>query len=625
MDSIGILPEAAHQPPPQTQRSTMEPRGAEDEMETRFSQPAAQLAEATAALQDSRNPLNIVLQGVADAIMVQDPYGRIVYANEAAAQDSGYGSVESLLAAPSREIADRFIITDESGRLFDRTRLPGALALQGAQNPPEVLLRVLRKETGEERWRLVKARPVFDEQGRPQLAINIWHDVTERLRAERTQKFLAQASNILASSLDYETTLATVAQLIVPEIADWCSVDILQEDGSLKQLALTHVDPAKIEWAREMNRRYLPDPNAPGGLRQVIMTGQVEFVTEIPEEMLVAAARDEEHLRIIREVGLKSYMIVPLTARGRTFGTVTLVSAESGRRFGPQDLGRAQDLAQRAALAVDNARLYREAQEAIRIREQFLSIASHELRTPITVIYGYIQVLLRNIARTLQPGQPPPATVTLDRRRVVGNLTKMERETERLTDLVGQLLDVSRLQKGALAITPERMDLAALVASVVESTLLQQEAGDKSARIEIQAELPQTGGVWGRWDSIRLEQVIVNLLNNAFKYSPQGGTVTVRLSVEAAGLDDGSHRAWAHLAICDQGIGIPPEQQKQLFQPFFRATNASTRNYPGLGLGLAICQGIVIAHGGRIWVESAGADRGSAFHVLLPGVELDAG
>src|SRR5215208_2811917 len=183
------------------------------------------------------------------------------------------------------------------------------------------------------------------------------HDVTERKKNEEAQRFLAEASASLSSSLDYRATLSRVAHLVVPYFADWCAIDILEEDGSLDRLALTHQDPEKVALAQELEERYPPDPEAQRGVSQVLRTGRSELVPEIPESLLDEAVRDARHREILRELGLKSYVIVPLVARGRTLGAITLIYAESGRRYGTAELALAEELARRAALAVDNARL----------------------------------------------------------------------------------------------------------------------------------------------------------------------------------------------------------------------------------------------------------------------------
>jgi len=212
-------------------------------------------------------------------------------------------------------------------------------------------------------------RPPSEE---PRYFISVIEDITERKRIEEAQRFLAEAGTTLSSSLDYRTTLARVARLAVPFLADWCVVDILEKDGSLDRLAVAHQDPEKVALVQELQKRYPPDPDAPRGVGQVLRTGRPELVPKIPESLLEEAARDAEHREILGELGLKSYMIVPLVARGRTLGAISLISAESGRRYRQAELGLAEELARRAALAVDNARLYRDRAQVARTLQEGL-------------------------------------------------------------------------------------------------------------------------------------------------------------------------------------------------------------------------------------------------------------
>jgi PAS domain S-box-containing protein len=250
------------------------------------------------------------------------------------------------------------------------------------ESPPPYELRI-RSKSGAYLVGEFRTKPKIQD-GKVVGKIGIARDITERKRAENALRFLAEASSLLASSLDYQTTLVNVARLAVPQIADWCIVDIVEESGSLHQLAVAHVDPSKEEMARELRRRYPPDERSTRGVREAIRTGQSMLVPEISDAQLAATARDPEHLAILRDLGFRSAMIVPLVARGRTLGAITLVSAESEHRYGADDLAMAEDLARDATLAVDNARLFEDAQEALRLREEFLSIASHELKTPLT-------------------------------------------------------------------------------------------------------------------------------------------------------------------------------------------------------------------------------------------------
>jgi PAS domain S-box-containing protein len=311
---------------------------------------------AEESLRASRDQFEAIFQGVAEGITVQGPDGQIVYANDAAARTLGFSSRQELLTTPVARIMERFELWDEAGDRLPLEELPGRLALQG--EPAERVVRYRNRQDGEERWAQVKATPISNEEGGVQFAVNIFHDITERHRAQENQRFLAEASAILVSSLDYDETLRGIARLAVPRLADWCTISMREADGSVRQLVVEHVNPARVHLAQELGRRY---PEAPLDVHQVLRTGRSDLYPDISRELLEAAAVDEDHLvELVRSLGLRSAMIVPLVARNRILGAITFVSAESGRQFGPDDLRIAEDLAQRAALAVDNASLFRE-------------------------------------------------------------------------------------------------------------------------------------------------------------------------------------------------------------------------------------------------------------------------
>jgi PAS domain S-box-containing protein len=406
--------------------------------------------------------------------------------------------------------------------------------------------------------------------------------------AERRSSFLAEASRVLSSSLDYQKTLAQVARLAVPDLADWCAVDLLGEGGAVGRLAVAHVDPSKIEWAHELQRRYPPDPAAPRGLHNVLRTGQSELYPEITDEMLAAAAKDEEHLRVLRDLKFSSVMIVPLAARGRTLGAITFV-AESGRRYGPEDLRLCEALSLRAAAAIDNARLYQAAREASRLKDEFLATVSHELRTPLTAIVGWL-----HLVRTGQ----------MDEAAVGRALETVERNARSQAQLINDLLDVSRIVTGKLHLDVRPVALAAAVDGAITSV---RPAAD-AKRIRISAALdPDLPPVQG--DRDRLQQVFWNLLSNAVKFTPEGGRIEV--SVRAAG-------PVVEIEVRDTGQGIPREFLPHVFDRFRQADQSTTRAHGGLGLGLSIVRHLVELHGGSVRAESAGEGLGAAFAVTLP-------
>jgi signal transduction histidine kinase len=404
--------------------------------------------------------------------------------------------------------------------------------------------------------------------------------------------FLAEAGAALASSLGYETTLQQVADLAVPRLADWCVVDVAREDGALTRVAIAHADPARRAAAERLRREYPAiAPDETHTAARVAATGRPWVDAHVSPERLVAEARDPQHLELVRTLGFGAELVVPLVARERVLGTITLVSETQGRYGDPADLQFAEALARRCALAVDNARLYRQAQDAVRARDEFLSIAAHELRTPVTAIKGLAQLMQRFRARA-----------RLDDARLERTLAQMVESSNRLAALTEDLLDVARLQSGHLELRPQVLSPGGFVRGLVEAF-----AAQTDERHPLDVAMEDTGPVHA--DPARLEQVLDNLLTNAVKYSPDGGTITVAVRSDGAG---------ALIEVQDRGIGLPPGAETAIFEPFGRAPNAAARHIPGLGLGLYLCRHILELHGGRIWAESPGEGLGTTVRVWLP-------
>jgi PAS domain S-box-containing protein len=308
------------------------------------------------SLRETRDDLGAILEGVADAVTAQGADGRLVFANDAAVRLLGLASAEEMLAAAPGAIRANYEMLSEDGSPLTYEELPGRRALRG-ERPAPMTVRYRSQGAPSDRWSRIQSTPVFDAEGNVRLAINVIEDITELKRAELAQRFLAEASRVLANSLDLQETLGAVARLAVPEIADWCAVDLAAGDD-IERVAVAHVDPERVELARAMQERYPPDPRTNTGVYGVLRHGIAELYPEISDEMLEASARDAEHLRVVRSVGIRSAMLVPMRLRDRVLGVVSFVSSESGRRFDEQDLAIAEDLALRAAAAVENARLY---------------------------------------------------------------------------------------------------------------------------------------------------------------------------------------------------------------------------------------------------------------------------
>ena len=319
----------------------------------------------------ARDQLAAILSGVADAITAQAPDGRLLFANDAAVRTLGFESSEALLAAPLTAILDRFDLIGENGGPFPLDELPGRRALVEGE-AAETVVRFRVRDTGEERWSAVKATPILDSQRDVTMAINVIEDITTHKRAELAQRFLAESGAVLSESLDPDELLRKVAWLAVPDVADWCAVDLRGELGRNERVALAHADPEMLARGEELARRYPPDPEAQQGVPHVLRTGVPELYPDITDEMVRAVTVDEDHYRLASEVGLRSAMVVPMTARGRTIGALSFVTGRSGRRFDGSDLELAQELARRCAIAVDNARLYTERAYIARTLQQSL-------------------------------------------------------------------------------------------------------------------------------------------------------------------------------------------------------------------------------------------------------------
>jgi len=401
--------------------------------------------------------------------------------------------------------------------------------------------------------------------------------------------FLADASAMLGSTLDYDLTLQQVARLAIPVLGDWCTVYMLEDDGAVRRVAVAFADGERAELAAAL-RRYPPSPISPRStVAQVMRSGQPIITPTIPDAYVSAIAQDAAHLEIMRRLDFRSSMTVPLLARGVVLGAVAIFTSDPHRAYDENDLALAHDLAQRGALAIDNARLYREAQRAIRSRDEFLSVAAHELKTPLTSILGFTQLLLRG----LTPGQAP------NERLVDRALRALESQSERLARLVGRLLDIARIEGGRLAIEARLTDLVPLVRGVVDAVRMTR----PTCAFDVRAPSALVATV----DPVRIEQVLTNLLDNAARYSATNATVHVELSrVDAHA---------ARLSVTDHGEGIPIELRDRIFDRFFQAD--SGQHTSGMGLGLYICREIVEQHGGSIAIE-APDEGGSRFVVTLP-------
>ena len=469
----------------------------------------------------------------------------------------------------------------------------------------EVEYRFKRASDGAYRWHLGRALPVRDAEGKILKWFGTCTDIDDRQRSAQTAYFRAQALAVLSSaSLDYEKALQGLADLTVPALGDWCCVHLVEPDGSIRLQAVAHSDPSKVAMLWQIDRRLPLDPQGRHGVAKVLRTGESKLYAEIPEWVIEAVVPDRE-LQLVLRSQVLSAICVPLMARGRTLGAISLLCGESGRRCGEGDLVLLQDLARDAAVAIDNARLYREAAEANRIKDEFLGTLSHELRTPLNAILGWAQMLRQ---RKMSP-----------EKTAVG-LETIERNARLQTQMIEDLLDVSRIVSGKVCSKLFPVDLVRTVETAVKA--LSPEAEARGVEL---VSFCDEGVSSVRGDATRLQQVVSNLLSNAIKFTPPSGRVAIRLSEDGepgagggAILSGPSPVHSVSIVVRDTGIGISKEFLPLVFDRFRQADSTSTRNYGGLGLGLAIVRHLVELHGGSVWAESPGEGLGSTFGVRLP-------
>ncbi len=593
-------------------RDLSERKRYEDNLSYMRDQLALELKEKTNELVQSRDQLNVILKGIHDGITVLDENGNFVYANESGAKMCGFASAKEFLAAKTEDVMSKFEIMDEDGRPFPTSRLPGRLALLGVEDPTEIIVRFRYKDTTEERWSIVKANPIYDETRKVRLAVTIFKDFTDRKRSEDAIKYLDEASRILISSLDYEQTLAQIAKLAVPKIADWCAINLRVEGEDLpRSVAIEHFDRKKLDLVAKFQARYPNNWDAKTGAANVLRTGISELYTEIPDELLRVSCQDEDHYQMALALGLKSGMVVPLSSRGKTFGVITFISAESGRRYTPTDLTFAEELARRAGVAIDNAILYSEAEaeknkskdalekmaklaevaaSANQAKSLFLANMSHEIRTPLGAILGFTD-FLNDL--TLSP---------VDRTKYTDIIN---RNGQLLTQLIDDILDLSKVEAGHLEVECLEISLTTLISDIASLMSLRAQEKGLNFYVEIDPRTPDF--IYS--DPTRLRQILINIIGNAIKFTEKGG---VKILVQP----DSSNLKNISFIIEDSGLGILPHNRERLFEWFTQADPSTTRKFGGTGLGLALSRKLARSLGGDIaFLDSQ--MPGTRFHIFI--------
>lgn len=544
---------------------------------TAFTRDIAERHETERRSADAEALLDAILNNTADSIYVKDRDGRYVAINEVGAA--------SVKRAPHEVIGKTN---------FDFS--PPELATHIRADELEVMATGVATHTeehtqrdGDQHYYLISRGIWRDASGDVRGTVGVATDITERKLRERDTTLLAEAGRVLTESLDYRATINSVAQLVTPALADWCSVVVPSRDGRFETLAVAHADPEKARWAREITERYPFAPNATAGAANVLRTGRSELYAHITDESLVAVARSEEHLALLRALHLRSAIIAPMSVHGRTVGVITLVGAESGRVFTERDILIVEELGRRGALAIENAGLFAAAAAANRAKSEFLASISHELRTPLNAIIGYAELLGDGITAPVSPAQQE-------------QLLRIRASAGHLLGLIEEVLSFSRMEAGQERATPQEV-------SVV---LVLEEAASIVRPMAVAKKLPLTiaavaAGLHMHTDILKLRQILVNLLTNAVKFTDTG-SVSVHVDQD----DD-----CCTFVVTDTGIGIDPTYLQRVFEPFWQVEQTASRRVGGTGLGLSVTRRLARLLGGDVTVTSA-LSEGSTFVVRLP-------
>jgi PAS domain S-box-containing protein len=535
-------------------------------------------AEVDESAQLLRAQFERMVEISADAIVSVDERQRIILFNSGAESIFGYRREEVLGKALEILIPGRFTTyhrahmqafaagPEAARRMGDRREIAG-LRKNGQEFPAEASISRLETRTGH-------------------IYTVVLRDVTERKRIEDTQRFLADSSAVLARSLDYRTTLAGLARVALPHLADWCVIDVLHE-GRLVRIEAAHHDPAVDPLVQRL-KGFPPEAARAHPSVTVIETGEPELIEEVSDALIQAIASNDEHVQVLRQLEPRSLLVVPLVARNRTLGALGLFSARPGRRYGPDDRLLAVELGRRAALAVDNARLYQEAREAVAARDEVLSIVSHDLGNPLSAI----RVSARVLDRFLEGGDIGAAQ---------GQLAGIRTAAFQMERLIKDLLEVRRIELGRLRLVPRPEPVPRLVEEAVQSLRAVAEEQGVVLASHLEDGLP----AMIRADADRIQQVFSNLVGNALRYTPPGGVVTVGAAPAEGGVV---------FSVSDTGPGIPAEDLPRVFDRFWQARRQGSH---GLGLGLAIAKGVTEAHGGQVAVASE-PGHGSRFSFTIP-------
>ena len=549
--------------------------------------------DARQAAERAQASLSTTLRSIGDGVIAADERGLVTMMNPVAEALTGWAEAE----ARGKPLAEVFVLANETTR--EEVESPVGRVLRHGVKEALASCTVLLGRSGGEIAVADSSAPIRDNGGTVRGVVIVFRDVSRERRAEAQRSFLMDVTRILSSSLDYNETLGKVAEVAVPQIADWCAVHVVGEEGDgwpPKLLAIGHRQEAHVSLARRWAGLSTRDPDASRGVPRVFKTGRSELYPQIDDAFLQEVAKGEEHLQILRELKAHSAIMAPIVYGDRVLGVLSVILGHSTYTYTETDRAMLEEAGRRAGVAMEHTRLYlaeqraREAADAAsRAKDAFLATVSHELRTPMNAILGW--------AKMLTNGEPDP-------QRTQHAIETIARNGYAMAQLVEDLLDISRIISGKVRLEVATVDTAKVIEGALESVRPAAEA--KNVQIE-RALDPEAGPVVG--DAARLQQVAWNLVSNSVKFTPPGGRVTVSTRHTDAAFE---------LVVHDTGKGISSSFLPHVFDPFCQADNSMARATGGLGLGLAISKHLVELHGGQIEARSDGEGEGATFTVRLP-------
>ncbi len=526
--------------------------------------------------------LNAVLDSSSEATAVFGADHTLIFLNSA--MNTATGSKKSDVGTSDENLSKKLQITTVTGEVLESKNFPVARAFRGEEthNHPYVYIDF----DGMHRWLSVSCVCIKDETGTILYVVKTVHDVSHLNSCEDKLNFMVESAKILSKKVDFRTWLLEKGKLTVPSLADWCAIDVLNEQGELERIAVIHQDPKMTKYLFEFEKRFPTTEKNSSDLYAVIKTGEAQFVPVVTDETIRQGARSPEHLEAMQRLGLKSLMIIPITAFGKTLGALSLGYAESGRVYTEDDFEFFREFCNDLGVVLDNGRLDDEISKRDKAKDLFLASLSHELRNPLAPIKSALELL-------------KVRDTTTDVRE---ELDVIEHQFDHLAKLLGDLLDVTRFTQSKIEIVPHTLELRKLV----ERSLKASDALLRASDITLHFTYPSTAlPVWA--DDTRLEQATTNLMNNAIKFTPSGGSIWVDLSKEDS---------YAVLKIRDNGAGIDPSDLPNIFEMYYQGRD--TKNTSGLGIGLLLVQNIVTLHQGTIVATSEGRGKGSEFIIKLP-------